>query len=77
MDRSSSAVRLEIAERERTLRESAEADGRVKANDVDAEQVAATAEQLARRAIASWPRSAACGSPGAPSRLWIGRSRGR
>ena len=47
LDRSSSAVRLGIAERERTLRESAEADGRVKANDVDAEQVAATAEQLA------------------------------
>ncbi|HEY8198637.1 MAG TPA: AAA family ATPase [Candidatus Limnocylindrales bacterium] len=47
LDRSSSAVRLGIAERERTLRESAEAEGRVKANDVDAEQVAATAEQLA------------------------------
>ena len=47
LDRSSSAVRLGAAERERTLRESAEAEGRVGANEVDAEQVAATAEQLA------------------------------
>ncbi len=47
LDRSSSAVRLGTAERERTLRESSEAEGRVQANDVDAEQVAATAEQLA------------------------------
>jgi hypothetical protein len=47
LDRSSSAVRLGTGERERTLKESAEAEGRVKANDVDAEQVAATAEQLA------------------------------
>ena len=46
LDRSSSAVRLATTERERTLKEAAEAEGRVKANDVDAEQVAATAEQL-------------------------------
>jgi uncharacterized protein YhaN len=47
LDRSSSAVRLSTSERERTLREAAEAEGRVKANDVDAELVAATAERLA------------------------------
>ncbi len=47
LDRSSSAVRLATGERERCLTASAEAEGRVKANDVDAEQVAATAEQLA------------------------------
>lgn len=47
LDRSQSAVRLGSAERERALTESAEAEGRVKANDVDAEQVAATAEALA------------------------------
>ena len=49
-DRSEAAVQASVAERERTLREHSEAEGRVGANDVDAETVAVVAEQHAEAA---------------------------